>query len=109
MKEMPPPDPKVQAEMEAMHDFWCDSEKAETPLCVEIAQRRAALEAGTPEPMPRIRDAANRDEVTKMHDSFCAVEGNAESHPCKMWARKADRERRKKLRRRGGKPEFMEL
>ena len=64
---------------------------------------------GTPLPMPRIRDAGNRDEVTQMHDSFCAVEGNAESHPCKMWARKADRERRKKLRRRGGKPEFMEL
>ena len=33
--------------MEAMHDFWCDSERAATPLCVEIAQRRAALEAGT--------------------------------------------------------------
>ena len=51
----------------------------------------------------------NRDEVAQMHDSFCAVEGNAESHPCKMWAGKADRERRKKLRRRGGKPDFMEL
>ena len=75
----------------------------------QVAQRRAALEAGNLQPMPRIRDAANRDEVTQMHDKFCAVEGNAESHPCKMWARKADRERRKKLRRRGGKPEFMEL
>ena len=108
-KEVPPPDPQVQAEMEAMHDFWCDSERAATPLCVEIAQRRAALEAGTPLPMPGKRDAANRDEVTQMHDRFCAVEGNADSHPCKMWARKADRERRKKLRRRGGKPDFMEL
>jgi Holliday junction resolvase-like predicted endonuclease len=37
--------------MEAMHDFWCDSERAATPLCVEIAQRRAALEAGTPLPV----------------------------------------------------------
>mgnify|MGYP005687337659 FL=1 len=60
-------------------------------------------------PMPGKRDAAKKEEVTQMHDSFCAVEGNAESHPCKMWARKADRERRKKLRRRGGKPDFMEL
>merc|ERR1719390_361386 len=72
-KTVPAPDPKVQAEMEAMHDFWCDSERAETPLCVEIAERRAALEAGNPLPMPRIRDAGNRDEVTQMHDSFCAV------------------------------------
>ena len=36
--------------------------------------------------MPGKRDAANLDEVTQMHESFCAVEGNAESHPCKMGA-----------------------
>ena len=30
--------------------------------------------------MPGKRDAANLDEVTQMHESFCAVEGNAESH-----------------------------
>ena len=41
--------------------------------------------------------------------TLTSVEGNAEAHPCQMGARQAARERRKKLRRRGGKPDFMEL
>jgi hypothetical protein len=108
-KTPPAPDPRVAAELEAMHEFWCDSERAATSLCVEVAQRRAALQAGEAPPPPGERDAANREEVARMHGAFCFAEAHKDLHPCRMWARKAERERRKKLRRRGGKPEFMEL
>eukprot|EP00629_Pelagomonadales_sp_RCC1024_P018483 CAMPEP_0119276730 /NCGR_PEP_ID=MMETSP1329-20130426/15841_1 /TAXON_ID=114041 /ORGANISM="Genus nov. species nov., Strain RCC1024" /LENGTH=132 /DNA_ID=CAMNT_0007277167 /DNA_START=130 /DNA_END=525 /DNA_ORIENTATION=- len=95
---------EMDAHMEAMHKFWCDDGgNWDTSLCKEVALRRDALRAG--EEPKRGAGPPAADEVKAMHEAFCAIEANAELHPCLAWASKGNRDRRRNLMKRKFKPE----
>ena len=101
--------PELHAELEEMHDWWCAS-RADSPLCVEAKARRETVERGETPERPGRRSPEHQEEIRLMHEAYCALPGHdGEKHPCKMWKRKDERDRHRLLKKRGGKPEFVDL